>query len=232
MAACKVLQAPADRCYLKQGSCSARESVFVGTTHPQPSEETVCSRVCTKWLIGCLLACVGLFGCQPDPVKPSIGDVCTPGGLMLCICAGGESTGYIPCGADRMITECGGCAPYRGAGAAGSGAVSSGLGAAGSAPRGAAGGPAANGVGAAGTGVQGSASSPAAPPAAAACGAGEVCRVTSQGSMKFCSRDPAATLPPVCGAPGQTCGSNGRGTCSSGAPAGVPTALYCVYPSC
>jgi len=191
------------------------------------------SRVRAKWLIGCLLGCVGLFGCQVGGVEPSYGERCNAQGLMLCICAGGEATGYIPCGADRMTTECGGCGPYRAPGSAGSGSLSSGLGSAGAAPGSFAGSPAANGVGAAGSGVQGSASAPAAPPpAAAACGTGEVCRVTSQGSMKFCSLDPAATFPPVCNVVGQTCGSNSRGTCTSGAPAGVPTALYCVYPSC
>jgi hypothetical protein len=50
--------------------------------------------------------------------------------------------------------------------------------------------------------------------------------------MKFCSRDPAATLPPVCNAAGQACGSNNLGVCMSGAPAGAPAALFCVYPSC
>jgi hypothetical protein len=191
----------------------------------------VVSRVRSKWLIGCMFMCVGVFACQPEAVQPMYGGQRCTDGLMLCICAGGEATGFIPCGADRVVTECGGCSEYVPPGAsdaAGSRAAGSGLGAAGSF----AGGPAAPGVGAAGSGVQGAASAPAAPPAAAGCAAGEVCRVTSQGSMKFCSRDPAATLPPVCSAPGQICGSNAQGTCTSGAPAGVPTALYCVYPAC
>jgi hypothetical protein len=195
----------------------------------------VFSRVRSKWLIGCIFVCVGVFGCQPEPARPMYGGERCKDGLMLCICAGGEATGFIPCGANRITTECGGCSPFNpdaASGAAGSTAIGSGLGAAGSAPGSFAGSSAAPGVGAAGSGVQGAASAPASPPAAGGCAAGEVCRVTSQGSMKFCSRDPAATLPPVCSAPGQACGSNSLGTCTSGAAAGVPTALYCVYPAC
>lgn len=197
----------------------------------------MCSRLRSKWLIGCIFVCVGVFGCEPERFQQMYGvERCKPGELMLCICAGGEATGYIPCGADRRITECGGCADYippgGASGQAAPRASGSGLGAAGSAPGSLAGSSAASGVGVAGSSAAGTASAPAAPPAAAGCAAGEVCRVTSQGSMKFCSRDPAATLPPVCSAPGQACGSNNLGTCTSGAPAGVPNALYCVVPAC
>jgi hypothetical protein len=202
--------------------------------HSNHPEETVCSRVYSKWLIGCILVSVAVFGCQPDSVKRTFGEHCKPGELMLCICGGGEATGYIPCGADRTVTECGGCDSIKPAGTAGSIATGAPVSAAGSASAGFAGTPAASGVGAAGSSAPGAgtASAPAAAPAAGGCAAGEVCRVTSQGSMKFCSRDPAATLPPVCSAPGQACGSNARGICTNGAAAGVPTALYCVYPSC
>jgi hypothetical protein len=186
----------------------------------------VVSGVHAKWLIGGILAFLGLLGCQPKAaVETDYGKRCNPGELMLCICAGGESTGFIPCGADRMTTECGGCEHPSNRGAAGSAAAPS-------APGSFAGAPAAAGVAGAAS-PAGAASSPAAPPpAAGGCSAGEVCRVTTQGSMKFCSSDPAAQFPPACSVPGQACGTNSRGTCSSGAPAGVPTALYCVYPAC
>lgn len=197
----------------------------------------MCSRVRAKWLIGCVLTCVGLFGCQVEPARPAFvaPELCNAQGLRVCICAGGQATGWIPCTADRMLTECGGCQPPMQVGAAGSAAIASGVNAAGSA---------APAVGVPGSGVQGgAASAPAsggaasapgsAPPAAVGgCSVGETCRQTALGSMKFCTADPAATYPPVCTAAGQVCGSNGKGVCSSGAPAGVPTALYCVVPSC
>ena len=185
------------------------------------------SRVRTKWLIGCLFVSLGAFGCTVEASMPNnFNEVCKDG-LMICICAGGESTGYIPCNADRVTTECGGCAPPRAGSVAGSASSPAAVGVAGAASRSAAG----SGATVAGPST-GSASAPATLPPGAACSVGEVCRVTVQGSMKFCSRDPAATVPPVCTVPGQPCGSNNLGTCSSGAPAGVPTALYCVYPSC
>ncbi len=186
------------------------------------------SRVRAKWLIGCVFVSLGFFGCTVDGGTPNfVAPERCKEGFMVCICAGGESTGWIPCNADRTTTDCGGCAPPRAGTVAGSASAPAAVGVAGSASM-----SAAAGSGAVAGPSTGSASAPAATSQGGACSAGEVCRVTVQGSMKFCSRDPAATVPPVCSLPGQPCGSNNLGTCSSGAPAGVPTALFCVYPSC
>jgi hypothetical protein len=180
---------------------------------------------CVVLSLGFSLGSIGITGCTVERAMPNFGERCKDG-LMLCICAGGETTGWIPCGADRMTTECGGCAvPPAGVIAGSASSTNAAIGVAGSASS-----PAAP-SGAAGS-FGGGASAPAAALPGSGCSAGEVCRQTLQGSMKFCSSDPAATFPPVCSAAGQPCGSNNQGVCTSGAPAGAPAALFCVYPSC
>lgn len=219
------------------------------------------SRVCAKWLFVAVSLGVSLLACQPDVVTPTFmaPQTCTASGMMLCICPGGESTGYIPCGADRMVTECGGCAAPRQIGAAGSGVgqmrgalggvpptAAGAAGSFGSAPAPApiagvgavpppapatpiAGGPAVLPVAGA-PAVQPPVPVPVAP-AAGACAVGEVCKVSAAG-MRFCSPNPAAVAPPTCAQAAAACGTNLTGTCVDGTTAGSPGILFCIHPSC
>ncbi|HKU41475.1 MAG TPA: hypothetical protein VJR89_25135 [Polyangiales bacterium] len=178
------------------------------------------------WLAGLALVIVG---CQREVVKPSVAGACTPGALVMCVCPGGLSTGFIPCGADRTVTACGGCEnrPPRAVSSATGSASASGS------ALGVAGRPASSPA-TAGGGSIGAAGRPATFPAAAmGCGVGEMCKTSLRGGgVKFCSPDPSAGLPPPCGGHGQACGSNGAGTCIDATPLGSPGALFCIYSSC
>jgi hypothetical protein len=198
----------------------------------------VSSRVRAKcWLLSSAVGALVLFGCQSQPVMPAVGGKCKPGTLVMCVCPGALSQGFIPCGADRTVTPCGGCAeppPPTAAGAAGSPSASgAALGVAGQASsfagRGAAG--SSGSFAATGGGSFGAAGSVA--PAATGCALGEMCKTSLRGGgVRFCTRDPAANLPPACTTPGQACGTNGAGNCVDARPLGSPGMLFCIYSSC
>lgn len=177
------------------------------------------------WFLGCALM---VLGCQQQAVQPTVAGACRPNTLVMCVCPGGESVGYIPCGADRTVTPCGGCETLPPLPPSVSGSAS----ASGSA-LGVAGRPAMSA--AAGGGSFGAAGSPAslASPAAMGCAVGEMCKVSLRGGgVKFCTRDPAAALPPACTAPGQPCGTNNAGNCVDAKPLGSPGAMFCIYSQC
>jgi hypothetical protein len=192
------------------------------------------SRVRAKcWLLGCALGALTLLGCPTQSAAPTVGGKCKPNTLVMCVCPGALGTGFIPCGADRTVTPCGGCAEPAPSSAPATGSASASgaaLGVAGMSSS-FAGHGAAGSLGAAGGGSIGAAGGVA--PAAAGCGLGEMCKTSLRGGgVKFCTRDPAASLPPACTSPGQACGTNLAGNCIDARPLGSPGMLFCVYSSC
>jgi hypothetical protein len=81
-------------------------------------------------------------------------------------------------------------------------------------------------VGAAGMATAGTA------PAANGCAAGEMCKPSPLGGIKFCTADPSAALPPSCPMAGPACGTNGKGLCIDAASVGFAGMVFCIYTSC
>jgi hypothetical protein len=81
-------------------------------------------------------------------------------------------------------------------------------------------------VSAAGVGAAGVA------PAANGCAAGEMCKPSPLGGIKFCTADPSAALPPSCPMAGPACGTNGKGLCIDAASVGFAGMVFCIYTSC